>query len=199
MLLYTSSILTTLVYLPTIYITPQEYRRLVQYYLSFCHSACAVSLYLSDFALQNYITPLTPKYEIIIGLHLGYFFSDTLYNYYIKDWTFVIHHVISIYYLYLNYCSQTFGMMQRAMFVAELSALAINLRTIIVKHKQKKYKSLEIITFISYFVLRSIIPPFYIIDYIRNYGFHEKQMLTIASLFWGFSTYWGKQLYLSIK
>ena len=198
-MILTSTFFTFLFHYSTLYFTPHHKKRLAQYYLSFLHSVTVVFLYLSDFSLKEYIDIIEPQDEIIMGIHIGYFLSDGLYEFYIREWSYVFHHLFSVYYIYLNYAYSTIGLMERGMLVAETSAMVLNLRSIVVKHKKKKYITLELLNFITYFGLRGLVSPYYFTDYAWNYGFDQKQMAVIFMLFWTMSLNWSYKMYKSTR
>lgn len=194
-----SALYTFLTHTSILYMSPHNHKRITQYYLSLFHSTITVNLYLLSYPLKQYIDTINQNDTLVMGIHIGYFLSDAMYCSILGEWSFVFHHIFSIYYIHLNNLYETIGLMQRGMLVAETSALILNFRTIIVKHYHRKFITLELLTFILYFTLRGIISPIYFFNYIINYGLNQKQMALIAFLYWIMSLNWCYKMFLSLR
>ena len=105
---------------------------LTRKYLSLLHNLIT-SIACITFYNTNYYDSFSSKDLIMIGIHLGYYLSDGIYSLRTKKYEYVLHHILSIYFVLLNYYFGAAGIFVFSMFIAELSGFFLNLRTIIIK------------------------------------------------------------------
>lgn len=172
--------------------------RMTQYGLSLSHGIITTILYLLPLRLKDYEEEFDKNELLAIGLHLGYYLSDTLVEYRRRNIGFMIHHIYSIYFILLNYHLGTTGIFQRSMMVAESTAVVLNARTIYIKICGHKEKWMEMLLLLNYVSLRFGYCSYLLQDYIRNYPNVDWRIVTSIGFFLAMVAKWSVELGTSI-
>lgn len=165
-----------------------------QYNNSIIHSFITVLLYISHLYIKPYNEPLDYIDKTATTLHLSYFTFDIFYEITKNRIHFIIHHLFSIYFISLNIYTNSGGIIQICMFIAEFSALFINSRALYIKIFKKNNFYIDIITIFVYVFFRCVITPIWLFyclffDEIVNY-----QIFVCFIIFFFMSLKWSFQL-----
>ncbi len=99
--------------------------------------------------------------------------------------------MFGIYFVILCYYLSAPGILQLSIFLAELSAIAFNLRTIYIKITKNKTLLVEVPFLTVYILCRCILNPYYTMDYYKTAEDRSNLLVAKIFLFWLVSIKWS--------
>ena len=95
--------------------------------------------------------------QVLLGSHVGYFMSDCYEVYKLRFYPYIAHHLMGILFCYLVYLKNYPGYFTFGMFNAEISAILVNLRYLLLKRYGKLSDSYEFCNLVIYGFFRILV------------------------------------------
>jgi hypothetical protein len=164
------------------------------YVVSVFH-AIGVTIMFVDYFLcateLEYTIPFDTWISRAAGFSAGYYISDLFEMMHEQSMIFVIHHIVTLFHIWINWQYNLGGLYLYGMAIAELSAVIFNIRYIFFKLGVYSKRD-NLISSILYFILRTVVGVASIIDCFVSFGIPWQPMvipilITVVSTKWGVS------------